>query len=83
MDQSELPPYDIATITSSSYEVTIDHGALIYSYNPNIGIMLISNLDVSARHRRQGIGKNLLRIARFQAQELGARAVLAAIVSSE
>jgi len=73
--------------TSSSgqivYLLKADHGSLEATFRPEVGWFGIANLDVDKSHRRQGIGKALLRYAFSEAEELDARLIHAAILSRE
>jgi GNAT superfamily N-acetyltransferase len=65
------------------YEFETTHGMLDSVLDPAIGWLGIANIDVERGHRRQGIGKALLRAALEFAQEQDVRYVHAAIISRE
>ena len=69
--------------TKNIFEISLPHGILVASYYPDIGKMLIASVDVDKNFRRRGIGKQLLELAKIQAAELGAPAIIAAITSRE
>jgi hypothetical protein len=63
------------------YHIQSSYGGVEVIFTPDDRIYQIANFDVS--ERRQGHGKNLLRTSAEHAEALGARAVIAAIISRE
>ena len=65
------------------YEMRCDNGELDATYDSEIRWFNIANLDVGLRHRRNGIGKLLLRESLVLAEELDAKLIYAIIISRE
>lgn len=78
-----VPVHGMRWFSESLFEVTLPHGDLIANYHPSLGTMIITSYDVAANFRNAGIGKNLLRIANYHAEQLGAKAIWAHLTSRE
>lgn len=60
-----------------------EHGTMLVSYDVGRRTLDLVDLNVEHLYRRQNIGKELLSYGRYVAEQVGARAVIAAIVSRE
>jgi|GEM_PF-3590601 len=67
----------------SIYHLSSEQGAIEATFHPEWQSYMIANFDVHPDYRGQGIGKLLLRASLEHAQELGARHIIAGIISRE
>ncbi|MBC7708104.1 GNAT family N-acetyltransferase [Polaromonas sp.] len=80
---SDEPQHRLTWLTDTSFEIYMAQGELTAVYDNNTGTLNIKDVAVKEYFTRHGIGKNLVRIARDQAIELGATAIEATLASRE
>lgn len=68
---------------SRTFTLQTDHGQLLATYEPLIGMFSISRVDVEPDSRRRGIAKALLSTALHVAEECEAQEIFASITSRE
>jgi GNAT superfamily N-acetyltransferase len=73
----------ISTSCTEYFDFEVPHGSMNTIFLPGARFYVIDNIDVEQPHRRQGIGKMMLRGALEHATEIHADLIISAVVSRE